>query len=87
MSHYALSITYHFGRLFFFMQKWRNFLIDKENRMLVFQHPVVLRILIILPFSGRLRLFLTSYARLLVMLSFTNFLLNARFRTVSFESA
>ena len=30
MSHYALSITYHFGRLFFFMQKWRNFLIDKK---------------------------------------------------------
>lgn len=30
MSHYALSITYHFGRFFFFMQKWRNFLIDKK---------------------------------------------------------
>lgn len=60
---------------------------SKENRMPVFQHPVVLHILIILPFSGRLRLFLTSYARLLIMLSFTDFLLNARFRTVSFESA
>ena len=32
MSHYALSITYHFGRFFFFMQKWRNFLIDEHIR-------------------------------------------------------
>ncbi len=35
MSHYALSITYHFGRLFFFMQKWRNFLIDKKSHSII----------------------------------------------------
>ena len=38
-------------------------------------------------FSCSFRLFLTSYAWLLVMFSFTDFLLNPCLSTVSFESA
>ena len=43
--------------------------------------------LLILTLSCSLRLLLTSYARLLVMLSLTNFLLNSGLSTVSLESA
>ena len=48
---------------------------------------IVLHILVIFTFSSSFRFLFTSYAWLFVMLSLTNFLLNASLCTVSFESA
>ena len=44
-------------------------------------------LLIIFTFSSSFRFFLTSYAWLLIVFPFTDLLLNASFRTASFESA
>ena len=56
--------------------------------MMILRHPLCgLRILIVLAFSRSFRLFLTSYAGLFIMLSFTDLLLNTSLCAVSFESA
>ena len=44
-------------------------------------------LLIIFTFSSSFRFFLTSYAWLFIVFSFADFLLNASFSAVSFESA
>ena len=48
--------------------------------------PIRSVLLIIFAFSRRFRFLFTFYARFLVMLSFTDFLLDTGFRTTSFET-
>ena len=60
---------------------------DKKEKGAVPKGTAPVRLLVVLALSCCFRLLFTSYARLLIMLSFTNLLLNTCLCAVSFESA
>lgn len=78
-----------FPQYFFYSIKQPAARILPGSRLIYFTQKLTnpVRELVILALTSSFRLLLTSYAWLLVMLSLTNFLLNASLCTVSFESA